>query len=306
MADMNKIAIAVHGGASEDSSFLQQHQKECKQGLAEAVNKGYAILEKDGSALDAVQAAVQCLEDNSLFNAGKGSALNCHGEVEMDASIMDGKNLQAGAVSMVRMVKNPITLARLVMEKTKHVFLSGYGALEIAKKYELAIEPESYFITQHQFEEYKRLNKIETMDDIQNKRMKGTVGAVALDREGNLAAGTSTGGLSNCLPGRIGDSCVIGAGCYANNNSCAVSGTGEGEYLIREVVGHTISMMVEANMNLQQACDYVLFERNRILQGEMGVISLNKQGDFGISYNTEIMKRAWMSSSDALQVRIYD
>lgn len=303
---MKNIAIAVHGGASEDSPFLQQHQKEAEQGLAAATTKGYAVLEKGGSALDAVQEAVICLEDNALFNAGKGSALNSHGEVEMDASLMDGSNLQAGAVSMVRFVKNPIALARLVMEKTKHVFLSGYGALECAQSYEMAMEPESYFITEHQFAEYKRLHQIETTEDIQNKKMKGTVGAVALDSKGNLAAGTSTGGLSNCLPGRIGDSCIIGAGCYANNTTCAVSGTGEGEYLIREVVGHTISMMVEAKMGLQEACDYVIFERNKILQGEMGVISLDKHGVFGISFNTEIMKRAWKSSSQKLQVKIYD
>jgi beta-aspartyl-peptidase (threonine type) len=302
---MNKIAIAVHGGASDDSPFLQAHQEECKQGLSAAVDKGYAVLEKGGAALDAVQEAVQVLEDNPLFNAGKGSALNNHGEVEMDASIMDGRNLAAGAVSMVRTVKNPILLARLIMEKTKHVFLSGYGALELAKKYGLTLEPESYFITQNQFEEYKHLKQIETIDDIQNKRMKGTVGAVALDYAGNLAAATSTGGLSNCLPGRIGDSCVIGAGCYANNNSCAVSGTGEGEFLIREVVGHTIAMMIEANMDIQDACDYVIHERNR-LKGEMGVISLNKQGDVGISFNTEIMKRAWKSSSEELQIKIYE
>lgn len=303
---MKNIAIAVHGGASEDSPFLQQHQKDAEHGLAAAVAKGYAVLENGGSALDAVQEAVICLEDNELFNAGKGSALNCQGEVEMDASLMDGLNVQAGAVSMVRLVKNPIVLARLVMEKTKHVLLSGYGALEFAQRYELAMEPESYFISEHQLAEYLRLHAIETMEEIQNKKMKGTVGAVALDRKGNLAAGTSTGGLSNCLPGRIGDSCIIGAGCYANNNSCAVSGTGEGEYLIRQVVGHTIAMMVEAKMSLQEACDYVIFERNKILQGEMGVISVDKQGTFGISYNTEIMKRAWKSATQELQVKIYN
>lgn len=302
---MKKIAIAVHGGASEQSFFLRQHQKEYEHGLIVALNQGYAVLDQGGTALNAVQEAVKNLEDNYLFNAGKGSALNCRGEVEMNASIMDGSSLQAGAVAMLRTIKNPILLARLIMEKTKHVFLSGYGALEIARKYGLEMELESYFITQHQLEEYKRLNQIETKDDIQNKKIKGTVGAVALDEEGNLAAATSTGGLSNCLPGRIGDSCLIGAGCYANNISCAVSGTGEGEYLIREVVAHTISMMHEAKMGLQEACDYVIHERNKVLRGEMGVISLNQQGDFGISFNTEVMKRAWKSSSHDTQVKIY-
>ncbi|MBN9225910.1 MULTISPECIES: isoaspartyl peptidase/L-asparaginase family protein [Legionella] len=303
---MNKIAIAVHGGASENYSFLQEHQKEFAYGLAQAVEMGYSVLDKGGSALDAVESAVGILEDNPLFNAGKGSALNSRGEVEMDASIMSGKELQAGAVSMVRTVKNPIYLARLVMEKTRHVFLSGYGALEIAKKYGLDMEAESYFITPHQYEMYQELNKIETMEDIQNKKMKGTVGAVALDVQGNLAAATSTGGTSNCLPGRIGDSCVIGAGCYANNATCAVSGTGVGEYLIRGVVGHTISMMMEFDMSIQEACDYVIHERNKQLNREMGVIALNRNGDFGISFNTEIMKRAWRSSSQAMQIKLFD
>lgn len=303
---MNKIAIAVHGGASEDYPFLHEHQKEFELGLAKATETGYSVLEKGGSALDAVEEAVVVLEDNPLFNAGKGSALNSRGEVEMDASIMSGKDLQAGAVSMVRTVKNPIRLARLVMEKTRHVFLSGYGALEIAKKYGMEIEAESYFMTPHQYGIYQTLNKIETMEEIQNKKMKGTVGAVALDVHGNLAAGTSTGGTSNCLPGRIGDSCMIGAGCYANNTTCAVSGTGEGEYLIRGVVGHTVSMMMEFDMPLQNACDYVIHERNKRLNGEMGVIALNRNGDFGISFNTEIMKRAWKSSSQEIQIKLFD
>lgn len=160
--------------------LLQQNQKECEQGLAAAVAQGYAILEQGGRALDAVEAAVRALEDNPLFNAGKGSALNCRGEVEMDASIMDGSNLKAGAVSMVREIKNPIALARLIMEQTRHVFLSGYGALELAQHYQISLEPESYFVTDHQNKEYQRLQQIETMADLQQKKMKGTVGAVAL------------------------------------------------------------------------------------------------------------------------------
>ncbi|WP_454784343.1 isoaspartyl peptidase/L-asparaginase family protein [Legionella sp. WA2024007413] len=303
---MNKIAIAVHGGASENYAFLQEHQKEFAEGLAKATETGYAVLEKNGSALDAVEEAVAFLEDNPLFNAGRGSALNCLGEVEMDASIMSGYDLDAGAVSMVRTVKNPIRLARIVMEKTRHVFLSGYGALELANKYGMELEEESFFITPHQYEIYQKLKQTETREEIQKKKMKGTVGAVALDRQANLAAGTSTGGVSNCLPGRIGDSCVIGAGCYANNSTCAVSGTGEGEYLIRKMVGHTISMMMEFNMSLQEACDYVIHERNKKLNGEMGIIALNRNGDFGISFNTEIMKRAWKSSTQEIQIKLFN
>ncbi|WP_133136079.1 isoaspartyl peptidase/L-asparaginase family protein [Legionella rowbothamii] len=301
---MNKIAIAVHGGASEDSSFLRENQRDVEQGLSQAVEQAYAVLEKRGSSLDAVVAAVQTLEDNPLFNAGCGSALNCRGEVEMDASIMEGSLLQAGAVSMVECVKNPISLARLVMEKTSHVFLSGYGALELATDYKLPLEPKSYFIKPHQYEAFQRLVLSETKEERRNKKLTGTVGAVALDIYGNIAAGTSTGGVSNSLPGRIGDSCIIGAGCYANNETCAVSGTGVGEYLIRGVVAHTISMMMEFNMPLQQACDHVVHERNQRLKGEMGVIALNRQGDLGFSFNSEIMKRAWKSSTEALQVKI--
>ena len=301
---MNKIAIAVHGGASEDSNFLRENQQEIEQGLSQAVEEAYCVLEKRGSALDAVVAAVQTLEDNPLFNAGCGSALNCRGEVEMDASIMDGSSLQAGAVSMVECVKNPISLARLVMEKTAHVFLSGYGALELATDYQLPLEPKSYFIKPHQYETFQRLFLSESKEERRTKKMTGTVGAVALDLYGNIAAGTSTGGVSNSLPGRIGDSCIIGSGCYANNETCAVSGTGVGEYLIRGVVAHTISMMMEFNMPLQQACDHVVHERNQRLKGEMGVIALNRQGDFGFSFNSEIMKRAWKSTTEALQVKI--
>ncbi|MBN9230085.1 MAG: isoaspartyl peptidase/L-asparaginase [Legionella sp. 40-6] len=299
---MGKIAIAVHGGASEDSAFLRTHRQECKQGLAEAVEQGYGILNAGGTAIDAVQAAVQILEDNPLFNAGKGAALNSNGEVEMDASIMEGKTLRAGAVSMVRTVQNPVLLARLVMEHTRHVYLSGYGATELAKKFALPLQPESYFITPHQWEEFQELHSRETENDIYQKRMKGTVGAVALDQTGNLAAATSTGGLNNCLPGRVGDSCIIGAGCYANQY-CAVSGTGEGEYLIRQVVGHTIAMMVENKLSLQNACEEVIFQRNK-LKGEMGVISVDQQGNFGVAFNSEIMKRAFKASEVELIVEI--
>lgn len=245
------------------------------------------------------------LEDNPLFNAGRGSALNCKGEVEMDASIMNGKNLKAGAVSMVRNVKNPVSLARIIMNKTKHVLLSGYGALEIAKNEGIHFETDSYFVTEYQQALFKKYSKHETVQQILEKKIYGTVGAVALDKRGNLAAATSTGGTSNCLPGRVGDSCVIGAGCYANNKTCAVSGTGEGEYLIREVVAHTISIMIEFNMSLQDACDHVIHIRNKRYKGHMGVISVNAKGEVGIAYNTKIMKRAWKSSDEDLQVKIY-
>lgn len=302
---MKKIAIAVHGGAGDLSPYLKKNIKENEEGLDEAVCAGYKILNHGGSALDAVEAAVKFLEDNPLFNAGRGSALNCKGEVEMDASIMNGKNLKAGAVSMVRSVKNPISLARIIMNKTKHVLLSGYGALELAKNENIYLETDSYFITEYQQEQFKKMSKHETVQQILEKKIYGTVGAVALDKKGNLAAATSTGGTSNCLPGRIGDSCIIGAGCYANNKTCAVSGTGEGEYLIRGVVAHTISMMIEYNMSLQEACHHVIHTRNKQHKGHIGVISVNPLGEIGISFNTKIMKRAWKSSDEELQIKIY-
>jgi beta-aspartyl-peptidase (threonine type) len=302
---MNKFAIAVHGGAGDDSLFLKKHVNENEQGLADAVQMGYKILKKGGSALDAVEESIKLLEDNPLFNAGRGSALNSKGEVEMDASLMNGENLKAGAVAMVRNVKNPITLARIIMNKTKHVLLSGYGALDVAKNEGIYLEPDSYFITEHQFNAFEEANKHETIQQIYEKKISGTVGAVALDIKGNLAAGTSTGGTNNCLPGRVGDSCIIGAGCYANNKTCAVSGTGDGEYLITGVIAHTISMMIEFNMTLQEACDYVIHTRNKGTKGDIGVIAVSPKGEIGISFNTQIMKRAWINSNERLQVKIY-
>jgi L-asparaginase / beta-aspartyl-peptidase len=303
---MKKIAIAVHGGASKSSTFLRKNLKQAEEGLAEAVEEGYKILRHGGSALDAVEKAVMVLEDNPLFNAGRGSALNCAGEVEMDASIMDGRRLKAGAVAMVRSVRNPIYLARIVMNKTRHVFLSGYGALALAQKEKIYLEPDSYFITEHQQAEFRKYSERETVQQILEKRIYGTVGAVALDKKGNLASATSTGGTSNCLPGRIGDSCVIGAGCYANNKTCAVSGTGEGEYLITGMIAHTISMLVEVEkMSLQEACDHALHVRNKHIKKDIGVISVNPQGEVAVAFNTKVMKRGWKTSDEGLQVHIY-
>lgn len=302
---MKKIAIAVHGGAGNPSPYLRKNIKANEEGLAESAEAAYKILKNNGSALDAVETAVKILEDNPFFNAGKGSALNCAGEVEMDASIMDGKTLKAGAVSMVRSVKNPIILARIIMNKTKHVFLSGYGALEIARNEGIHLEPDSYFITEHMQAEFEKYSKRETVQQIIEKKIYGTVGAVALDKKGNIASATSTGGTSNCLPGRIGDSCIIGSGCYANNNNCAVSGTGEGEYLIRGVVAHTIAMMVENKMPLQEACDQVIHRRNDHHKGHIGVISVNRNGEVGVAFNTKVMKRAWITPDEELQIHIF-
>lgn len=303
---MKKIAIAVHGGVGWNIPFIKKHRKEYEEGLKDALLAGYKVLKRGGSSLSAVEASVIKLEDNYLFNAGRGSSLNCIGEVEMDASIMDGKALKAGAVSMVRSVKNPVVLARYIMAKTKHVLLSGYGALELAKSNEITLEADSYFVTDHQYQDFLKKSNRKKIQKILRQRLSGTVGAVALDKRGNLAAATSTGGTSNCLPGRIGDSCVIGAGCYANNKSCAVSGTGDGEVLITNVIAHTIAMLIELkNISLQEACDYVIHTRNHSTKGDIGVISLDTNGNIGIAFNSKIMKRAWMTSDGDMEIKVF-
>ncbi|MDB5132754.1 MAG: Beta-aspartyl-peptidase [Mucilaginibacter sp.] len=303
---MKRIAIAIHGGASQDSDFIRQNKTGYEEGLKAAVQAGYAVLQKGGSAIDAVERAVNCLEDNPLFNAGRGSALNNQGKVEMDAAIMDGENLKAGAVAMVKSVKNPISLAKKVLEKTSHVLLCGYGALKLAKEAGIVLEEDQYFITGHQLDEFKQANLEETGDILLKKQVHGTVGAVALDEYGNIAAATSTGGTPNSLPGRVGDSCMIGAGCYADNRTCAISATGDGEYIITGVIANTISLYTElTGKNLQEACDYVIKERNKDTPGDMGVISINKNGEIGITFNCERMHRAWIDTNGNMEARIY-
>lgn len=303
---MKNISIAVHGGAGEDSDFIHWNHLGYKSGLVEAINTGYNILKHGGSALDAVENAVRLLEDNPLFNSARGSALNNRGEVEMDASIMDGRKNDAGAVSIVRNVKNPVTLARFIMENTPHVFLSGHGALEIARENNLELEVDSYFVTEHQVNELIKSRKEDDYNSILRNRNNGTVGAVALDKAGDIAAATSTGGICNSLSGRVGDSCVIGGGCYAKNSSCAVSGTGDGELLIVNVIAHSIAFYMELkNCSLQEACDYVIHQRNRDCGGDIGVISIDANGNFGISFNSQRMHRAWKINEEHTTVKIY-
>lgn len=302
---MDKIAIAIHGGAGHDSLFIQENQQDYEKELKIAILEGYAFLKAGGNALDAVIAAVKVLENHPLFNAGRGSALNIQGNVEMDAAIMDGKELKAGAVALVNNVKNPIELAFAVMTKTNHVFLAGKDADIFATEMGLITKEPSYFITDYQQEELAKLEK-QGHEILLKKRNKGTVGAVALDVDGNIAAATSTGGIAGKLPGRIGDSCIIGAGCYADNNTCAVSGTGDGEFLITGVIAHSIAMAVELKgLSLQEACDYIIQEKNKNIPADLGVISVNAQGEIGISFNSERMHRAWIDGSGVLKCRIY-
>ena len=306
MPEENRIALAIHGGAGPDSDYIKENTSGYERGLREALEAGYRLLEQGGSAVDAVEAAVRQMEDNLLFNAGRGSAINIKGEVEMDASIMDGQNNKAGAVSMVRNVRHPVTLARLIMGHTHHVMLSGNGALEFARDKNIELETEGYFISPHQYNLYMEERDTRSMTELLKKRIHGTVGAVALDRDGNLAAATSTGGTTNCMAGRIGDSCIIGAGCYANNQTCAVSGTGDGEFLMTGVIAHAISSAIEyTGCSLQQACDHVIHEKNKETEGDIGVIGVNVAGEFGISFNSARMHRAWKSSTVPLRVEMY-
>lgn len=300
---MNKIAIVVHGGAGPDSEYIKQNLDLYKKGLQEAADAGYKVLEDGGSSLDAVEASVNYLEDNPLFNAGRGSALNEKAKVEMDSSIMDGKTLKSGAVAIVKSVKNPVTLARAVMEKTKHIYLGDFGALEFAGKIGLQLRPDAYFITDHAFEQY-----LESLEDGVNslnaagkyevkKKTHGTVGAVAVDKEGNIAAATSTGGTENKVPGRIGDSSLIGVGSYANNKTCAVSGTGDGEYLMQHVIAFHVSALIEyKGLSLKEACHYLIKEKLKDVEGDMGIIAVDPQGNIAMEFKAKRMHRCWKTS----------
>jgi beta-aspartyl-peptidase (threonine type) len=301
------FAIAIHGGAGtlSRSDMSAEQEAEYRAGLEAALSEGYAVLARSGASLDAVVAAVRVLEDNPLFNAGRGAVLNRDGVAELDASLMDGRTLAAGAVTGLRQVKSPIELARLVMEKSPHVMLVGAGAEEFAKTQGVEMVPNEYFRTparQRQLERslrgaVSRENELEAF---------GTVGAVALDLAGNLAAATSTGGMTGKRWGRVGDSPIIGAGTYANNDSCAVSATGHGEYFIRTVVAHDICAQVEyLRIPLAQAVDQVLNGRMKRLGGNGGVIAIDRRGEIVLDFNSEGMFRGVKTSKGRHEVAIY-
>jgi beta-aspartyl-peptidase (threonine type) len=309
---MEKYAIIIHGGAGPDSEYIKQHQKEYKQGLEEAVQAGYKILEGGGSAVDAVEAAVKSMEDSALFNAGRGGSINAKGEIELCASIISGKDQKSGAVAIVKNVKNPVSLARSIMENTQHIYLGSHGALDYAQKTGIELKPDAYFVTDHAFETYEetRKEKGEENQDVAkeqvNERMHGTVGAVAVDKWGNVAAATSTGGTEYSKEGRIGDSSMIGVGSYANNSTCASSSTGDGEYLIQNVACFHLSSLIEyKGLSLQEACDFLIHEKNKDSEGDMGIISVDPKGNVAHAFNSDRMHRAWMSSDGELHVAIY-
>ncbi|RYD88012.1 MAG: isoaspartyl peptidase/L-asparaginase, partial [Sphingobacteriales bacterium] len=265
--------------------------------------KGYKVLEKGGSALDAVEAAVRSLEDNPLFNAGRGAAINDAGETQLCSSISDGRKLKMGAVAVVKNVKNPVSLARAVMEKTPHIYLSSFGALEFAREIKAPLEPDAYFVTEHQFDAYLEERKKShkkgqeaAMPQVE-RRMHGTVGAVALDSHGNLAAATSTGGTEFEKAGRIGDSSMAGIGSYADNKFCAISTTGEGESLIRHVTSfHVAALMEYKELTLQEACDFLIDVKCKDEKGDMGILSVDTEGQVVFKFNSERMHRGCRTS----------
>ncbi|WP_299208656.1 isoaspartyl peptidase/L-asparaginase family protein [uncultured Dokdonia sp.] len=308
---MRPIALAIHGGAGTllKGAMTSEKEKNYKDALAFALDEGYAVLDANGTAVEAVEVAVKALEDSPLFNAGKGSVFTAEGTHEMDAAIMEGNTLNAGAVSLITGIKNPVSLARGVMEKSDHVFLAGDGAMRFAKDHGFTLEDAAYF---HDDLRYKQWLAIKDSDNFQldhsdKKDSKfGTVGAVALDYDGNIAAATSTGGMTNKKWGRVGDSPMIGAGNYANNKTCAVSCTGSGEFFIRGVVAYDVSCLIEyKGMSLQDAADEVIQKRIVAIGGDGGLIAIDVHGNIAMPFNTEGMYRAKKSSLGTTEISIY-
>lgn len=290
-------AIAVHGGAGTlaRADLTPESERDYRGGLRRALSAGFEVLERGGASLDAVVAAVRVLEDDPLFNAGHGAVVAANGAHELDASLMDGRDLRAGAVTGVRHVKSPIELARLVMERSPHVMLAGPGAEEFALEQGMVPVPNSYFATERRRLELERMLRGEL--DTGRESLMGTVGAVARDANGNLAAATSTGGMTGKRWGRVGDSPIIGAGTYAANDCCAVSATGHGEYFIRAAVAHEIaSLMRYRGMSVRQAADEVVMRQLTKLGGAGGVIAISQDGEVAMPFNSEGMLRGAMNS----------
>ena len=289
-----EYVLVVHGGAGviTRASMDSIVEASYRSAIDSALTIGEKILADGGTSLDAVEAVVVWMEDNPLFNAGKGAVFTYAGINELDASIMNGKDLTAGAVGGVKHVKNPIKLARAVMEKSEHVMLVGAGAEEFAKDHGIELVDSSYFFTQRRWDSH--MEGLKEMKAADAEKKHGTVGAVALDKHGNLAAATSTGGMTNKRWNRIGDTPVIGAGTYANNATCAVSSTGHGEYFIRWAVAHDISAMMEyKGVGLQQAAEHVIMDKLLSVEGEGGVIGVDRSGQLTMTFNSEGMYRGY-------------
>ena len=318
---MENFAIVIHGGAGTilKDSLSPELDKQYREMLNVSLKAGYDVLAKGGTSMDAVIAAIKVMEDSPLFNAGKGSVFANDGTNSMDASIMNGKDLKAGAVAGVHTIRNPIEGARAVMEKSPHVMLSGDGADKFAKEQGLKIEDPKYFYDEKrwkQFQKAKMQDEIKmdhsshdttgSIQSLNGDKKFGTVGCVALDKYGNLAAGTSTGGMTNKKWGRIGDSPIIGAGTYANNKTCGVSCTGHGEYFIRNVVAYDVSALMEyKGMSLEQAANEVVMKKLKEQGGEGGLIGMDTKGNITMPFNTPGMYRGYMKKDGKAWIGIY-
>ncbi len=314
---MSKYTLALHGGAG---TILKQDmtldlESAYLAGLEDALKAGYAVLEEGGTAINAVKATVVVLEDNMLFNAGRGSVFTKKGLQEMDAAIMEGLTLNAGAVAGVRNVRNPIELAMEVMRNSNHVFLSGKGANDFAIKQGIKLEPDEFFFSQFRYDQWKAIRDSDNyaldhthqeLEELMRDKKFGTVGAVACDAEGNIAAATSTGGMTNKKYGRIGDSPLIGAGTYANNTTCAISCTGHGEPFIRGVVAYDVSCLIEyKGLSIHEAMNIVVNDKLIKLEGEGGMIGVDAQGNAAMIFNSAGMYRAMRNSDGESEVAIY-
>ena len=308
---MNTFSIAIHGGAGTLVKGMMTSELEAtyRAHLKNALDRGYALLENGGTAVDAVEKAVQVLEDSPLFNAGKGAVFTATGSHEMDASIMDGKTLNAGGVSLITGIKNPVSLAKAIMEKSEHVFLAGEGAMQFAKELDYKLEEASYFYDELRHQQWLDIKGTDSfqLDHATKKDSKfGTVGAVACDQNGNIAAATSTGGMTNKKWGRVGDSPMIGAGNYANNKTCAISCTGSGEFFIRGVVAYDVACLMEhKNMSVKEASEEVIHKRILEIGGDGGLIAVDTSGNIAMPFNTEGMYRASKSSQGDAEISIY-
>jgi len=314
---MSKFTIVIHGGAGTilKDQMTPDLEAAYMEGLKTGVEAGYAVLEKGGTAVNAARAALVVLEDNILFNAGRGSVFTKKGVQEMDAAIMDGASLDAGAVAGVRNVRNPIMLATEVMLHSNHVFLSGKGANDFAIKQGVKLEPDEYFFSQFRYDQWKAIRDSDNysldhthqgLEELMRDKKFGTVGAVACDYEGNIAAATSTGGMTNKKYGRIGDSPIIGIGTYANNKTCAISCTGHGEPFIRAVAAYDVSCLMEyKGLGLHEAMNIVVNEKLVGMGGEGGMIGVDAQGNYALILNSGGMYRAYRSSDGSSEVAIY-
>jgi L-asparaginase / beta-aspartyl-peptidase len=314
---MSTFTIAIHGGAGTilKEDMTPELEKAYIDALNDALEAGYAVLQRGGSAVNAVKAACILLEDNVLFNAGRGSVFTKQGLQEMDAAIMDGATLNAGAVAGVRNVRNPIALAIEVMQQSNHVFLSGQGANDFAIQQGIKLETDDYFYSQFRYDQWKAVKNTddyvmdhqhESKEELIRDKKFGTVGAVACDSNGNIAAATSTGGMTNKKWGRIGDSPIIGAGTYANNATCAISCTGHGELFIRTVAAYDVSCLMEyRGLSLQDAMDIVVQEKLVKIGGEGGMIGVDAQGNFAMPFNSAGMYRGAKTNAGVHLVQIY-